>query len=131
MSSQAQGNRQPLALLDPDRDRWERDEVSAEEMVQKVCWRQETRGWCSLSVFSPQYGKKKLKYLPYNHQHEYFFLSEYGCLSSPTLLSPQHSPLAHFLSYRLQTEKMTADLFKRGVPAVSLGKHLWAPLSIT
>ncbi|XP_070313572.1 acyl-CoA 6-desaturase isoform X3 [Odocoileus virginianus] len=22
----------------------------------------------------PQYGKKKLKYLPYNHQHEYFFL---------------------------------------------------------
>ncbi|NXL86870.1 FADS2 desaturase, partial [Alectura lathami] len=27
-----------------------------------------------------EYGKKKLKYLPYNHQHEYFFLSEYlGC----------------------------------------------------
>ncbi|NXY46688.1 FADS2 desaturase, partial [Ceuthmochares aereus] len=24
-----------------------------------------------------EYGKKKLKYLPYNHQHEYFFLSEY------------------------------------------------------
>ncbi|NXW91676.1 FADS2 desaturase, partial [Alopecoenas beccarii] len=23
-----------------------------------------------------EYGKKKLKYLPYNHQHEYFFLSE-------------------------------------------------------
>lgn len=30
----------------------------------------------SQSLFSPQYGKKKLKYLPYNHQHEYFFLSE-------------------------------------------------------
>ncbi|NXU84895.1 FADS2 desaturase, partial [Xiphorhynchus elegans] len=30
-----------------------------------------------------EYGKKKLKYLPYNHQHEYFFLSEY--LPSPAL----------------------------------------------
>lgn len=26
---------------------------------------------------SPQYGKKKRRYLPYNHQHLYFFLSEY------------------------------------------------------
>ena len=25
---------------------------------------------------SPQYGKKKRRYLPYNHQHLYFFLSE-------------------------------------------------------
>lgn len=33
---------------------------------------------CSGPAFSPQYGKKKLKYLPYNHQHEYFFLSECG-----------------------------------------------------
>lgn len=30
-----------------------------------------------------QYGKKKLKYLPYNHQHEYFFLSEYPLSSLP------------------------------------------------
>lgn len=41
-----------------------------------------TGGWSlrgaggSRSLLSPQYGKKKLKYLPYNHQHEYFFLSE-------------------------------------------------------
>lgn len=26
---------------------------------------------------SPQYGQKKRRYLPYNHQHLYFFLSEY------------------------------------------------------
>ncbi|KAJ7401902.1 fatty acid desaturase 2 [Pitangus sulphuratus] len=30
-----------------------------------------------------EYGKKKLKYLPYNHQHEYFFLSEYLLSTSP------------------------------------------------
>ncbi|NWZ70337.1 FADS2 desaturase, partial [Acrocephalus arundinaceus] len=30
-----------------------------------------------------EYGKKKLKYLPYNHQHEYFFLSEYPPFSLP------------------------------------------------
>lgn len=83
----------------------------------------------TVSLF-PQYGKKKLKYLPYNHQHEYFFLSEYGCLRAPTLLSPQHAHLAHFLSYPFQTEKMIANLFKRGEPAVSLWKHLWAQLSI-
>ncbi|NXB78407.1 FADS2 desaturase, partial [Donacobius atricapilla] len=28
-----------------------------------------------------EYGKKKLKYLPYNHQHEYFFL-RFSCFSS-------------------------------------------------
>uniref|UniRef100_A0A096N608 Acyl-CoA 6-desaturase n=1 Tax=Papio anubis TaxID=9555 RepID=A0A096N608_PAPAN len=32
-----------------------------------------------------EYGKKKLKYLPYNHQHEYFFLSE---CSGPPILAP-------------------------------------------
>lgn len=38
-------------------------------------------GLCSRSLLSPQYGKKKLKYLPYNHQHQYFFLSE--CRGAP------------------------------------------------
>ncbi|XP_021107402.1 fatty acid desaturase 2 isoform X5 [Heterocephalus glaber] len=32
----------------------------------------------------PKYGKKKLKYLPYNHQHEYFFLI------GPPLLIPMY-----------------------------------------
>lgn len=36
-----------------------------------------------LSLCVLQYGKKKLKYLPYNHQHEYFFLSEYPLSSLP------------------------------------------------
>ncbi|NXV94326.1 FADS2 desaturase, partial [Calonectris borealis] len=43
-----------------------------------------------------EYGKKKLKYLPYNHQHEYFFLSEYLPCSLPFSLnarSPRCSPL--------------------------------------
>ncbi|KAI2560377.1 fatty acid desaturase 2, partial [Homo sapiens] len=31
-----------------------------------------------------EYGKKKLKYLPYNHQHEYFFLI------GPPLLIPMY-----------------------------------------
>lgn len=37
-----------------------------------------------LSLCVLQYGKKKLKYLPYNHQHEYFFLSEYPPSSLPS-----------------------------------------------
>lgn len=45
----------------------------------------------SLSLRSPQYGKKKLKYLPYNHQHEYFFLSE--CRGGPTT-TPQNGHLS-------------------------------------
>ncbi|NXT39756.1 FADS2 desaturase, partial [Pelecanoides urinatrix] len=43
-----------------------------------------------------EYGKKKLKYLPYNHQHEYFFLSEYLPCTLPFSLnarSPCCSPL--------------------------------------
>ncbi|NXG78036.1 FADS2 desaturase, partial [Baryphthengus martii] len=36
-----------------------------------------------------EYGKKKLKYLPYNHQHEYFFLSE--------ILLPFLIPCSHTL----------------------------------
>lgn len=42
-------------------------------------------------LLSPQYGKKKLKYLPYNHQHEYFFLSE--CWGAPTITPEQPSIL--------------------------------------
>lgn len=30
-----------------------------------------------LGESSVEYGKKKRRYLPYNHQHLYFFLSEY------------------------------------------------------
>lgn len=51
---------------------------------------------------SPQYGKKKLKYLPYHHQHEYFFLSECRARPAPPgsrvcpcqrpPLSPQSGP---------------------------------------
>ncbi|NWR78846.1 FADS2 desaturase, partial [Centropus unirufus] len=37
-----------------------------------------------------EYGKKKLKYLPYNHQHEYFFLSE--------ILLPFLIPCSHTLT---------------------------------
>ncbi|NXJ08150.1 FADS2 desaturase, partial [Odontophorus gujanensis] len=33
-----------------------------------------------------EYGKKKLKYLPYNHQHEYFFFSEYLPCAPPLSL---------------------------------------------
>lgn len=41
----------------------------------------------SPSLLSPQYGKKKLKYLPYNHQHEYFFLGE--CWGLPSNHTPE------------------------------------------
>ncbi|NWZ03690.1 FADS2 desaturase, partial [Loxia curvirostra] len=37
-----------------------------------------------------EYGKKKLKYLPYNHQHEYFFLSE---IPLPFLIPSSHTLL--------------------------------------
>lgn len=33
-------------------------------------------GVLSCVCFSPQLGKQKKKYMPYNHQHKYFFLSE-------------------------------------------------------
>ncbi|XP_030880702.1 acyl-CoA 6-desaturase isoform X1 [Leptonychotes weddellii] len=45
-----------------------------------------------------EYGKKKLKYLPYNHQHKYFLLSECWGLPSnhtpewPSVLPPNHLP---------------------------------------
>ena len=33
--------------------------------------------WVLICVcFSSQLGKQKKKYMPYNHQHKYFFLSE-------------------------------------------------------
>ena len=58
--------------------------------------------------FSPQYGKKKLKYLPYNHQHEYFFLSE--CRGTPQPRPPSHPsvaihPRSHLTPF--QTQKVT------------------------
>ncbi|NXX84250.1 FADS2 desaturase, partial [Urocolius indicus] len=38
-----------------------------------------------------EYGKKKLKYLPYNHQHEYFFLSDLPTSAHPCVLpNPNH-----------------------------------------
>ncbi|NWQ86600.1 FADS2 desaturase, partial [Burhinus bistriatus] len=39
-----------------------------------------------------EYGKKKLKYLPYNHQHEYFFLSEYLPCTLPFSLNTKLLP---------------------------------------
>lgn len=40
-------------------------------------WEEEGPEGCSPQPrLSPQYGKKKRRYLPYNHQHLYFFLSE-------------------------------------------------------
>lgn len=38
----------------------------------------------SFFFFFPQLGIKKKKYMPYNHQHKYFFISEY--LHSPEIL---------------------------------------------
>ncbi|NXC37657.1 FADS2 desaturase, partial [Penelope pileata] len=52
-----------------------------------------------------EYGKKKLKYLPYNHQHEYFFLSEYlHCappfsLCLPTSAHPRVFPNPNHLNH--------------------------------
>lgn len=37
----------------------------------------------SLFFFFSQLGIKKKKYMPYNHQHKYFFISEY--LYSPSI----------------------------------------------
>lgn len=54
-------------------------------------------------IFSPQYGKKKLKYLPYNHQHEYFFLSECRAAPLQTWLHPlalKSSPAAAKLGWK-------------------------------
>ncbi|NWY27365.1 FADS2 desaturase, partial [Pheucticus melanocephalus] len=43
-----------------------------------------------------EYGKKKLKYLPYNHQHEYFFLSE---IPLPFLIPCSHKLLIPLWSW--------------------------------
>ncbi|NWW27863.1 FADS2 desaturase, partial [Falcunculus frontatus] len=43
-----------------------------------------------------EYGKKKLKYLPYNHQHEYFFLSE---ILLPFLIPCSHTLLISLWSW--------------------------------
>ncbi|NWT99088.1 FADS2 desaturase, partial [Urocynchramus pylzowi] len=43
-----------------------------------------------------EYGKKKLKYLPYNHQHEYFFLSE---ILLPFLIPCSHTLLIPLWSW--------------------------------
>lgn len=52
--------------------------------MQRICFYLGTsQSQAELSPCVLQYGKKKLKYLPYNHQHEYFFLSEYPPFSLP------------------------------------------------
>ncbi|NXM73698.1 FADS2 desaturase, partial [Serilophus lunatus] len=43
-----------------------------------------------------EYGKKKLKYLPYNHQHEYFFLRFFFFSSFHTLPDPNTFRDPHF-----------------------------------
>ncbi|KAH0512690.1 Fatty acid desaturase 2 [Microtus ochrogaster] len=72
-----------------------------------------------------EYGKKKLNYLPYNHQHEYFFLSEYEYQKSSAVLSPRCAHLPHFLPHPSQRGKLAVCLLKRRVPAASLCKLVW------
>ncbi|NXF55635.1 FADS2 desaturase, partial [Oceanites oceanicus] len=48
-----------------------------------------------------EYGKKKLKYLPYNHQHEYFFLSEYLPCTLPFSLNATATLLANTKGWHL------------------------------
>lgn len=52
--------------------------VAAEQVGKGMAGWAPGAGASTHGLSPPQYGKKKLKYLPYNHQHEYFFLSEYG-----------------------------------------------------
>lgn len=68
---------------------------------------------CSCSLCSPQYGKKKLKYLPYNHQHEYFFLSE--CQGAPHNHTPQ-GPSIRSRPTPLQTQKSPLSLLEQKGP---------------
>ncbi|KAL2310075.1 hypothetical protein Nmel_006314, partial [Mimus melanotis] len=60
------------------------------ENMEKYCLRGPGRVVVQIQELAPIYGKRKLKYLPYNHQHEYFFLSEYP----PSLFPFPGMPLA-------------------------------------
>ncbi|NXN13217.1 FADS2 desaturase, partial [Indicator maculatus] len=72
-----------------------------------------------------EYGKKKLKYLPYNHQHEYFFLSEillsFLIPFSHTLPNP--NTFMHFFS------PLKARLDPSRVPQATLFPAYWEVLS--
>ena len=69
-----------------------------------------------------EYRKKKLKYLPYNHQHEYFFLSE--CRGAPQPLPPSHPNVAihpHSHLTPFQTQKVTPKLSEQQQPQTHHG----------
>ncbi|NXG65967.1 FADS2 desaturase, partial [Hemiprocne comata] len=55
-----------------------------------------------------EYGKKKLKYLPYNHQHEYFFLSEYLPCTLPFSLDARKSADVQKPSQLLPPQNVTS-----------------------
>ncbi|NWU77195.1 FADS2 desaturase, partial [Onychorhynchus coronatus] len=64
-----------------------------------------------------EYGKKKLKYLPYNHQHEYFFLSEYLPSTFPFSWNARHLCLSPLPSVPDKSSLSSPVLFFR-FPAV-------------
>ncbi|NWU67511.1 FADS2 desaturase, partial [Pterocles burchelli] len=88
---------------------------------------QKDRGGNMLHIFvlgdtqPVEYGKKKLKYLPYNHQHEYFFLSEYlgGVPPFPVNTSCPSQPLGGGL---LKSQLIL--LFLRTTPIPSAGQNI-------
>ncbi|NXJ97985.1 FADS2 desaturase, partial [Corythaixoides concolor] len=70
-----------------------------------------------------EYGKKKLKYLPYNHQHEYFFLSKYllpllSFLVPCSHALPDANTFMHFFPFWSRL-----DPFSRPLPSL-LGRFL-------
>lgn len=73
---------------------------------------------CSWSLLSPQYGQKKLKYLPYNHQHEYFYLSEcWTPITTPRTPFSAHCGISlpsHLMPF--QTQKVTPNLSEEKTP---------------
>ncbi|NXX14362.1 FADS2 desaturase, partial [Podargus strigoides] len=77
-----------------------------------------------------EYGKKKLKYLPYNHQHEYFFLSEYLPCTHPFQLTfPAPTVLAEQLLHKTSRKARTRMLLDNHLVIMHLSasteKLLW------
>ncbi|NWZ20584.1 FADS2 desaturase, partial [Asarcornis scutulata] len=75
-----------------------------------------------------EYGKKKLKYLPYNHQHEYFFLSEYLHQQlvkvSTRLALPKTSSLINGLPVQVSKSAGNFSLISKRLSRCQLGKQL-------
>ncbi|KFV96306.1 Fatty acid desaturase 2 [Eurypyga helias] len=70
-----------------------------------------------------EYGKKKLKYLPYNHQHEYFFLRFFLPLF-PVLI---HCPIPTHLCIFLLWPRLDPS----GVPQASLFPAYWEVFKVS